>query len=50
MFLLDTNIVSELRKIRPHKPVVAWIESVADADLQGGQQPKCGHFYQGTGA
>ena len=33
MFLLDTNIVSELRKIRPHKPVVAWIESVADADL-----------------
>ncbi|EQD65756.1 type II toxin-antitoxin system VapC family toxin [Ferrovum myxofaciens] len=33
MFLLDTNIVSELRKIRPHGAVVAWIESVADADL-----------------
>lgn len=33
MFLLDTNIVSELRKIRPHGAVVAWIETVADADL-----------------
>ena len=33
MFLLDTNIFSELRKIRPHGAVVAWIESVADADL-----------------
>lgn len=33
MFLLDTNIVSELRKIRPHGAVVAWIEAVADADL-----------------
>ena len=33
MFLLDTNIVSELRKIRPHGAVVAWIEKVADEDL-----------------
>ncbi len=33
MFLLDTNTVSELRKIRPHGAVVAWIETVADADL-----------------
>jgi predicted nucleic acid-binding protein len=33
MFLLDTNIVSELRKIRPHGAVVAWIKTVADADL-----------------
>ena len=33
MFLLDTNIVSELRKIRPHGAVLAWIETVADADL-----------------
>lgn len=33
MYLLDTNIVSELRKIRPHGAVVAWLESVADADL-----------------
>lgn len=33
MYLLDTNIVSELRKIRPHGAVVSWIETVADADL-----------------
>ena len=33
MYLLDTNIVSELRKPRPHRAVVAWIEGTADADL-----------------
>ncbi len=33
MYLLDTNIVSELRKLRPHGAVVAWLEGVADADL-----------------
>ncbi len=33
MFLLDTNVVSELRKIRPHGAVVAWIEGVTDAEL-----------------
>ena len=33
MYLLDTNIVSELRKVRPHGAVVAWLESTADADL-----------------
>jgi predicted nucleic acid-binding protein len=33
MFLLDTNIVSELRKPRPHGAVVAWIEGVGDTDL-----------------
>lgn len=33
MFLLDTNVVSELRKPKPHGGVVAWIEQVADADL-----------------
>lgn len=33
MFLLDTNVVSELRKPRPHGAVLAWIRSVADADL-----------------
>lgn len=33
MYLLDTNIVSELRKPRPHGAVISWIESVADADL-----------------
>ncbi len=33
MYLIDTNIVSELRKLRPHGAVVAWIEAVTDADL-----------------
>lgn len=33
MYLLDTNVVSELRRPRPHGAVVAWLESVADTDL-----------------
>jgi hypothetical protein len=33
MFLLDTNVVSELRRLKPHGAVVAWIESVPDVDL-----------------
>lgn len=28
MFLLDTNVVSELRRTKPHGAVVAWLESV----------------------
>ena len=33
MYLLDTNVVSELRRPRPHGAVVAWLTSVADDDL-----------------
>ena len=33
MYLLDTNVVSELRKVRPHGAVVAWLEAVADEDI-----------------
>jgi toxin FitB len=33
VYLLDTNIVSELRKVKPHGAVVAWIEGVPDAEL-----------------
>jgi predicted nucleic acid-binding protein len=33
MYLLDTNVVSELRKSRPHGAVVAWLQSATDADL-----------------
>ena len=33
MYLLDTNVVSELRKPRPHGAVLAWIESIAETDL-----------------
>ncbi len=33
MYLLDTNVVSELRRPRPHRGVVAWLASVALDDL-----------------
>lgn len=33
MYLLDTNVVSELRKPRPHGAVVAWLNAVDDSSL-----------------
>ncbi len=33
MYLLDTNVVSELRKQRPHGSVVAWLQSIDDAQV-----------------
>jgi predicted nucleic acid-binding protein len=33
VYLLDTNIVSELRKRRPNPKVVAWVQDVEDPDL-----------------
>ncbi len=33
MYLLDTNVVSELRRARPHGAVVAWVNGTADSDL-----------------
>ena len=33
MYLLDTNIVSELRRVRPHGAVLAWFGSVSNEDL-----------------
>jgi len=33
MYLLDTNVVSELRRARPHGAVLAWIDGVRDEDL-----------------
>lgn len=33
MYLLDTNIVSELRRARPHGAVIAWLRDVRDEDL-----------------
>ncbi|MCA0326818.1 MAG: type II toxin-antitoxin system VapC family toxin [Proteobacteria bacterium] len=32
-YLLDTDVVSELRNPRPHGGVVAWLESIDDAQL-----------------
>jgi predicted nucleic acid-binding protein len=33
VYLLDTNVVSELRKPKPHGGVLAWLKSVSDRDL-----------------
>ena len=33
-YLLDTNVISELRKRKPHGAVSAWIESLRDEDIQ----------------
>jgi toxin FitB len=33
MYLLDTNVVSELRKPKPHGAVLQWIQDASDVDL-----------------
>ena len=33
MYLIDTNVVSELRKPRPNARVVQWLENIDDKDL-----------------
>jgi hypothetical protein len=33
VYLLDTNVVSELRRPRPHGAVVAWVEAIPDEHL-----------------
>ena len=33
MYLIDTNVVSELRKPRPHPLVIAWLHGVSNRDL-----------------
>ena len=33
MFLLDTNVVSELRKPKPHGAVVQWVLNISNAQL-----------------
>ena len=33
MFLLDTNVVSELRKPRPHGAVLAWFNKIDESQL-----------------
>ena len=32
-YLLDTNVISELRKVRPHGAVVAWFNAMEEARL-----------------
>ena len=33
VYLLDTDVVSELRKIKPHQGVVAWVKNAAEETL-----------------
>ena len=33
MYLLDTNVISELRKPKPHGAVLAWITPIEDSQL-----------------
>jgi predicted nucleic acid-binding protein len=33
MFLLDTNVVSEFRRPRPHGAVVAWVKATPASDI-----------------
>jgi hypothetical protein len=33
MYLLDTNVISELRKTRPHGAILEWLHSVRDDAL-----------------
>jgi toxin FitB len=33
VYLVDTNVVSELRKPRPHPRAIAWLNGVSDRDL-----------------
>lgn len=33
MYLLDTNVISEFRRPRPHGAVLAWLSAVDDTDL-----------------
>jgi predicted nucleic acid-binding protein len=33
MYLLDTNVISELRRVKPHGAVVAWVDSLDDKEI-----------------
>jgi predicted nucleic acid-binding protein len=33
MYLLDTNIISELRRLKPHGAVLEWYKNIAEEDL-----------------
>ena len=33
MYLLDTNVISELRRPRPHGALLAWLRELSDADI-----------------
>jgi predicted nucleic acid-binding protein len=33
LYLLDTNVISELRRSRPHAAVLRWLDPIASSDL-----------------
>ncbi len=33
MYLLDTNVVSEIRKLKPHGGVISWLEAIPAAQV-----------------
>lgn len=33
MFLLDTNVISELRRAKPHRAVLAWFDAVRPEEI-----------------
>jgi hypothetical protein len=33
MYLLDTNVVAELRRPRPHGAVIAWLRTIPDSNI-----------------
>jgi predicted nucleic acid-binding protein len=33
MYVLDTNVVSELRRLRPHGAVLAWLASTRESEV-----------------
>jgi hypothetical protein len=33
VYLLDTNVVSQLRRPRPHGALLAWLREISDADI-----------------
>lgn len=33
MYLIDTNVISELRRVKPHGAVLEWVKSVNDDQL-----------------
>jgi len=33
MYLLDINVISELRRVKPHGAVVAWVDSLDDKEI-----------------
>ena len=33
MYLLDTNVISELRRVKPHGAVLAWLDSLDDKEI-----------------